>query len=207
VGDCETARALLDKAGGFPVLVQHLEPIRLDPADGGPGGGVDRVGWAAGAVLATRNTVLGRWTRDGTCWSCSAPTLYGIGTPHWDCGSILQMLRLSIHPRFGVAWISKPVSMAELRASGDEPVIWITLLRGPSACAELPKYSTTMPIGPGPWLVWPRSHFGRGSMRARAVVAPRGGGGVAACRHGQMSRRARRGARWGCRPPVHVGTT
>jgi hypothetical protein len=63
------------KQSGLPVLVQHLELIGLDPAGDRAGGGADGVGGPTGAVLAAWKTVSGRWTRDGSCWSCSAPTL------------------------------------------------------------------------------------------------------------------------------------
>jgi hypothetical protein len=42
----ETARAFLDEAGRFPVLIQHLNPLGVDPADHGPGGDADGMGWA-----------------------------------------------------------------------------------------------------------------------------------------------------------------
>jgi hypothetical protein len=45
-GRGETVSALLDEAGCFPVLVQHLERLRLDPADGGADHSTDGVGRA-----------------------------------------------------------------------------------------------------------------------------------------------------------------
>jgi uncharacterized protein (DUF305 family) len=47
------------------LMPQTLAPVTAHTAWGGP----------TGAVLATRNTPSGRWARDGTCWSCSAPIL------------------------------------------------------------------------------------------------------------------------------------
>jgi hypothetical protein len=41
----ETIGALLDKAGRFPILVQHLKGLGLDPAESG-GHRTDRMGWA-----------------------------------------------------------------------------------------------------------------------------------------------------------------
>ena len=42
----ETVSAFLDKSGRFPILVQHLQDLRLDPAHGGTRHDADRVGWA-----------------------------------------------------------------------------------------------------------------------------------------------------------------
>ena len=104
VGDCETASALLDKAAASQSWSSTWSRSALIPQTAAPVAASTAWVGPTGAVLATRNTVLGRWTRDGTCWSCSAPTLYRIGTLHWDCGSILPNAPL-VHPPQGSAWL------------------------------------------------------------------------------------------------------
>jgi hypothetical protein len=71
----ETPRTFLDEAGFLPILVQHLQPVDRDPAGGLAGPDRDRVGGAGRGNSTGLKAVSGRWTRVGTCWSCSAPTL------------------------------------------------------------------------------------------------------------------------------------
>jgi hypothetical protein len=109
------------------------------------------------------------------------------------------MLRLSIHPKVRRGWDQQAGQHGGAAGSGNEPVIWIALLRGPSACAELLKYSGTVPIGPGPCLV-ARSHLGRGVDASSGVVASRGGG-VDTCRHRlDVQAGGARGFTGACRP-------
>jgi hypothetical protein len=74
----ETARALLDKERLFPVLVQHVQPVGLDPQAAAPVAASTAWVGPTGAVLADLKAPSGRWASDGTCSSCSAPTLYRI---------------------------------------------------------------------------------------------------------------------------------
>ena len=67
-----------------------------------------------GAGGANLTTPSGQWPSDGTCCSCSAPTLSRAGILHWDSGASSARLRRSMPPHF-----SARASRAAHRLSGE----------------------------------------------------------------------------------------
>jgi hypothetical protein len=94
----ETSRALLDEEGFLPLLVQHLQPVGLDPAGGLAGPDRDRVSGAGRAVLLALKGVSGPMDEGGDLLELFGSDLVmHRQSPAWNRGSIRPTAR-QVHP-------------------------------------------------------------------------------------------------------------
>jgi hypothetical protein len=97
--DCgETPRTLLDEAGFFPILIQHLQPLGPDPTGSLAGLGGDRMSRAGWGGSTRPEGGVGAMEEGGDLLELFGSNLVAHRqSPVWNRGSILPTAR-QVHP-------------------------------------------------------------------------------------------------------------
>jgi hypothetical protein len=96
----ETPRTFLDEEGFLPILIQHLQPVDLDPAGGLAGPGGDRVGRSGRGDSTGPEGGVGAMEEGGDLLELFGSDLVPHRqSPAWNRGSILPPA-LCVHPVF-----------------------------------------------------------------------------------------------------------
>ena len=94
----ETPGTFLDEEGLFPILIQHRQPVGLDPAGGLAGPGGDRVGRAGRGGSTGPEGGVGAMDESGYLLKLFGSDLVAHWqSPAWNRGSILPPA-LRVHP-------------------------------------------------------------------------------------------------------------
>jgi hypothetical protein len=185
----ETVRALLDKAGRFPVLIQHLKVLGLDPADGRTSRRADGMSWAHRRGPGHPEHSIGTVSQGWHVLELLGTDLVAHRHPRWDRGSILPtaphvQLRLQVLGGAGRG-SGREISFRAVRSGGAAPPGLIRRLRSVAAalafaCCRGPPNADVQVVDPakepsrsleGCAIRWP----GRSCRPTR----PGGGGGWA----------------------------